>query len=402
MSLSSFTCTFFSFLSSNLQGDPITQKVDARYLSDHLSELIESTLEDLATSRCISIEEDDVSPLNLGMIAAYYYINYVTIELFSMSLTAKTKLRGLLEIVSAAAEFEDIPIRHQEDAILQKIYDRVPVKLETPKFTDPHVKANILLQAHFSRIQLPPDLESDQKTILNRVIQLIYACVDVISSNGWLSPALSAMEMSQMSVQAIWDKDPPLRQVPHFSSEIIQSLKKAGVETLFEFMEMEDDDREKLVPLDNKDMADVAKYVNRYPNVDVQYELSTEEVRQGESIVVRVVLERDADEEEQEEEEEEVGPVVAPFFPTRKDEGWWLVVGNPADKTLLAIKRTTLQKRAQIKLEFTAPENTLGKTPLKLYFMCDSYAGCDQEYEIEIDVLEGAEDEESDGEAMSE
>ena len=30
--------------------------------------------------QCVSIEEEmDVSPLNLGMIAAYYYINYTTI-----------------------------------------------------------------------------------------------------------------------------------------------------------------------------------------------------------------------------------------------------------------------------------------------------------------------------------
>ena len=30
--------------------------------------------------QCISIEDEmDVSPLNLGMIAAYYYINYTTI-----------------------------------------------------------------------------------------------------------------------------------------------------------------------------------------------------------------------------------------------------------------------------------------------------------------------------------
>ena len=30
--------------------------------------------------QCIGIEDDmDVAPLNLGMIAAYYYINYTTI-----------------------------------------------------------------------------------------------------------------------------------------------------------------------------------------------------------------------------------------------------------------------------------------------------------------------------------
>jgi Sec63 Brl domain len=35
----------------------------------------------------------DLEPLNLGMIAAYYYITYTTIELFSSSLTARTKLK---------------------------------------------------------------------------------------------------------------------------------------------------------------------------------------------------------------------------------------------------------------------------------------------------------------------
>lgn len=53
-----------------------------RHLSDHLSELVENTLHDLEQSKCINIEDEmDVAPLNLGMIAAYYYINYTTIGL---------------------------------------------------------------------------------------------------------------------------------------------------------------------------------------------------------------------------------------------------------------------------------------------------------------------------------
>jgi hypothetical protein len=34
-----------------------------------------------------------VSALNLGMIAAYYYIRYTTIELFNSSLNEKTKIK---------------------------------------------------------------------------------------------------------------------------------------------------------------------------------------------------------------------------------------------------------------------------------------------------------------------
>jgi hypothetical protein len=44
--------------------------------------------------QAIAIEDDmDLSALNLGMIGAYYYITYTTIELFSNSLAAKTKLK---------------------------------------------------------------------------------------------------------------------------------------------------------------------------------------------------------------------------------------------------------------------------------------------------------------------
>ena len=42
--------------------------------------LVEETLDDLDKSKCMAIEDEmDLSPLNLGMIAAYYYINYTTI-----------------------------------------------------------------------------------------------------------------------------------------------------------------------------------------------------------------------------------------------------------------------------------------------------------------------------------
>ena len=44
-------------------------------------------------------------------------------ELFSMSLNNKTKIRGLIEIISSAAEYENIPIRHNEDSILRQVWN---------------------------------------------------------------------------------------------------------------------------------------------------------------------------------------------------------------------------------------------------------------------------------------
>jgi pre-mRNA-splicing helicase BRR2 len=40
--------------------------------------------------------------------------------------------------------------------------------------------------------------------------------------------------------------------------------------------------------------------------------------------------------------------VTAPRFPGRKDEGWWLVVGDAKANSLLAIKRVSLAKSAKV------------------------------------------------------
>lgn len=68
-------------------------------------------------------------------------------------------------------------------------------------------------QAHFSRVSLSAELQSDLEMILGRSVGLVQAMVDVLSSQGWLKPALAAMELAQMLTQAVWDKDSVLKQV---------------------------------------------------------------------------------------------------------------------------------------------------------------------------------------------
>uniref|UniRef100_A0A672JRK2 Activating signal cointegrator 1 complex subunit 3 n=1 Tax=Salarias fasciatus TaxID=181472 RepID=A0A672JRK2_SALFA len=365
----------------NLQG------MSHRHLSDHLSELVENTLHDLEQSKCISIEDEmDVAPLNLGMIAAYYYINYTTIELFSMSLNAKTKIRGLIEIISNAAEYKNIPIRHHEDALLRQLAQKVPHKLNNPKFNDPHVKTNLLLQAHLSRMQLSAELQSDTEEILSKAIRLIQACVDVLSSNGWLSPALAAMELAQMVTQAMWSKDSYLKQLPFFTSEHIKRCTDKGVESIFDIMEMEDEDRTALLQLSDAQMTDVARFCNRYPNIELSYEVAEKDnIKSGSPVLVQVQLER---------EEEVTGPVIAPLFPQKREEGWWVVIGDPKSNSLISIKRLTLQQKAKVKLDFVAP--AMGVHNYTLYFMSDAYMGCDQEYKFSADVKEADSDGDSD------
>nr|WCZ58665.1 U5 small nuclear ribonucleoprotein 200 kDa [Seculamonas ecuadoriensis] len=368
----------------NLQG------VSHQHVSDYLSELIESVIGNLESSKCIAVEDDmDLMPLNLGMIASYYYIKYTTVELFGSSLTSKTKLRGLVEILSSASEFDSLIIRKKEDQLLGKLAAHLPLKIDK-RFSDPHAKCNVLLQSHFSRSKLSADLSEDLVEVLPMATRLLSATVDVVASNGWLNPALAAMELSQMVVQGLWNKDPILKQLPHFSDEMIERCKAAGVETIFDVTNLEDEDRARLLgSLSDKQLADVARVCNMYPNVEVTYGIMNDSVNVGGKVTVGVELER-------EDEDPYIGPVYAPRYPTSKDEVWWVVVGDTRTNVLHANKRVTIgAKKTRVKLEFDAPAQP-GDYQFTLFLMSDSYLGCDQEFEIEFNV------EPADAEAMEE
>ena len=316
-------------------------------LSTYLSEQVEQTLKDLSDAKIIEIDEegDTITPLNAAMIAAYYNISFITMQTLLLSLKRSTKLKGVLEIVTAATEFENIQIRRHEEHVLQRIYDRVPVKLSEANFESPHFKAFILLQAHFSRMQLPTDLAKDQEVILRKVLNLLSACVDVLSSEGHLN-AMSAMEISQMAVQAMWDRDSPLKQIPHFEDSVVEACTKSGVKDVIEFMDAMDpnensnyDELVKSMGLNNKQLGDAARFTNeRYPNIELDFELEDpENIASGTPSYVTVNIDRQL-----EEDEEPNLTVHAPFYPAEKTENWWLVIGEESTKNLLAIKRVTI------------------------------------------------------------
>ena len=80
-----------------------------------------------------------------------------------------------------------------------------------------------------------------------------------------------------------------------------------SIESIFDVMEMDDEPRNQLLQLSEAQMGDVAKFCNRYPNIELTYEIQDkDEITNGSQINIAVTLER---------EDEVTGPVVAPFFP---------------------------------------------------------------------------------------
>lgn len=359
-------------------------------LSDHLSELVENTISDLEESKCVEVEDDmDVSSLNLGMISSYYYISYSTVDLFAASVTSKTRIKGAMEIVSASSEFSQLPMRQGERDLLVRMGRHLPQALPSSSdYEDPATKALVLLQTYFSRKNMASDLTSDLKLVLKDSLKLLQALVDVISSQGWLKPALACMELSQMVVQGLWDKDSPMLQIPHFTPETVARLAslKNPVSSVFAVLEMEDDEREAALQVSEVQMSDVATFCNAYPSIDVTFETDvSDDVTSGESVTVVVALQRDVDEED-EEEMASLGKVISSRYPHSKHEGWWLLVGDAGSNTMLTIKRVTIGAASKAKLQFEAPELP-GDYNLTLYLCSDSYIGCDQEYDMPLTVV---------------
>ncbi|KAL6700556.1 Sec63 Brl domain-containing protein [Trichoderma pleuroticola] len=402
--------TTFTYFYRRLLGNPSYYGLTSTThegLSNYMSDLVETTLRELGESKIIEFDEDDgsVAPQNAAMIGAYYNISYITMQTFLLSLTARTKLKGILEIVTSATEFETIQVRRHEDSLLRRIYDRIPVKMAQPSYDSPHFKAFVLLQAHFSRMQLPIDLAKDQEILLTRILSLLSAMVDILSSDGHLN-AMNAMEMSQMVVQAMWDRDSPLKQIPHFSPEVVKVANDFGIKDIFDFMEAmnpeENADYNNLVKrlgLSQKQLAQAAEFTNdKYPDLELEHEvLDADEIRAGEPANLSIKITRNI-----EEEDEHDSTVHAPFYPSKKMENWWLVVGDDKTRNLLAIKRVTIGRELNVRLEYTVPSP--GEHNLKLFLMSDSYIGVDQEWEFSVtaaesmDVDEDEDDEDEDEE----
>jgi pre-mRNA-splicing helicase BRR2 len=138
--------------------------------------------------------------------------------------------------------------------------------------------------------------------------------------------------------------------------------------------------------------------VNSYPSLEVVHEFEeADEYTSTQPIGLRVTLSSGDEEEEEEEEAPNEVAAVAPFYPLKKIPNWWLVVGDSKTKQLIGIRRVTIPKKTlTVELKLSLPAGM--HESLRLYVICDSYMGADQDLGLPtIKVVQGEEsDEDSD------
>ena len=154
----------------------------------------------MGCSSVLQLDEDGykLQPLPLGRIASYYYLAHETARHFRAQLRATSSLLELLEILCNSHEFATLPVRHNEDQVNAELAKALPVDVGSMTMDSSHTKAHLLLQAHFSRQQLPmADYVTDTKSVLDqtiRVLQVSHFFLLLTSVfpiiGGWTVPAL--------------------------------------------------------------------------------------------------------------------------------------------------------------------------------------------------------------------
>ncbi|GME91265.1 unnamed protein product [[Candida] boidinii] len=190
-----------------------------------------------------------------------------------------------------------------------------------------------------------------------------------------------------MIVQGMWETESPLKQIPHFNSEILHICEEKKIETVYDIMALEDDERDEIMkPLDENQLASVAEFVNKFPNIEISYNFANgdDTVIAGTASQIIVEVQRDQDMEDLE--------AVSARYPKIKTESWWVVIGETKTKNIYAIKKATIAKESQqIKMDFTVP--SAGKHNLSIWCVCDSYIDADKEISFELDVADSDSDE---------
>uniref|UniRef100_A0AAR2IX77 Activating signal cointegrator 1 complex subunit 3 n=1 Tax=Pygocentrus nattereri TaxID=42514 RepID=A0AAR2IX77_PYGNA len=170
---------------------------------------------------CLHLQDErTIVPLTYGRIASYYYLKHQTVRMFKEKLKPELPVHELLTILTDAEEYAELPVRHNEDQLNSELAQRLPLQVNPHSYDSAHTKTHLLLQAHFSRAQVPcSDYLTDTKTVLDNAIRICQAMLDVAANEGWLVSALSICNLVQMIVQARWLHDSSLLTLPHIEQQ---------------------------------------------------------------------------------------------------------------------------------------------------------------------------------------
>ncbi|KAJ2369024.1 activating signal cointegrator 1 complex subunit 3 [Coemansia sp. RSA 2610] len=430
----------WTYLYRRLRQNPTYYGVEdasARGVNEYLSKLVLDCFGELERAKCVCVDFDHargavaVAATPLGKIASQYYLSHTTLQTFAARLAALDRahaFRDLLHLLSEAAEWAELPVRHNEDLLNRELARQVPFPLGRGQvdYLSPHAKACLLLQKHLVRGELPSsDYVTDTRTVLDSSVRILQAMVDVAAYLGDAGAALAAVELMQAVKQAALPTYSPLLQLaPSLTAadaRRVAAQRGLKLRCLGDLMAASDQQlRAAFAPL-GADPAAVERWcegVRALPLVDVTVSpgsvfgapgagsgarpaklssLDGLEPQTQYSLAITLAYAAARTQFGRPKMLRERGQAYTPRFGKTQYEGWWAVLAQGDE--LLAVRRISMQsgdagqsrrdggrgERRTVKLMFITPE-TPGAYRLRLVVASDAYMGLDQEYDVDITV----------------
>jgi len=296
-------------------------------------DMVDKSLGELAESKCLEMYPNgDVFSTPLGKIMSYYYLSHKTIRHLVNNAKPSATFSDVLSWMSSATEYDELPVRHNEDLINAELSKNLPLpasSFDNLPMWDPHVKAFLLLQAHMSRIDLPiSDYVGDQTSVLDQAIRIMQASIDVLTELGYLSSCMQMITLLQCIKCARWPTDYPLSVLPGVSIDALSrdqnlpprlqdfsALSQSGFERTM-----------KELQLHPSQVPQFKKVANMIPDLKVDIQNVT-------ALSLTVHLARQSPLTDRD------GKMFAPKFPKSQTEGWFVILCKEGRDEIVAIKR---------------------------------------------------------------
>ncbi|KAI4202102.1 MAG: hypothetical protein LQ350_002769 [Teloschistes chrysophthalmus] len=348
-SLDYLTWTFFfrrlhknpSYYGLEISADEHNTIAAQQLANDYMVELVDRSLAELATSNCIALHSNgDVDATPLGKIMSYYYLSHKTIRHLLKHAKRDASFADVLAWMCGATEFDELPVRHNEDLINAELSKNLPLKADAlglPMW-DPHVKAFLLLQAHFSRVDLPiSDYVGDQNSVLDQSIRIIQASIDCLTELGYLSSCAMMMTLLQCVKSARWPDDGPLAILPGVDLEKERLRHEDGKTRPSSLTEINRLTKQEIhhtmtsIGISTPSAAAAAqKAISYLPDLQVN-------VANTSALGLTVTLSRTNPLAAGQKDYH----VYAPRFPKPQTEGFFVLVADPAKDEIVALKRVS-------------------------------------------------------------
>jgi translocation protein SEC63 len=324
-------------------------------------------------------------------------VMYDTYSWYHHSLSETTVVKSLPEVLAGSAEFRkrNIPTDPDDKKAIASMSTQVKSYMSKPQYNHPVcVKGNILLHVHLLRKMtlLNKQHQDDLKYMLQVSTALIDAMISVCKHQDTLATAATCIEFGQYMTQALWVKDSPLLQLPHFTTEEAKHCKtKAGtmIKSIKEYKELPDDQKKGMVNFTESQRRDVMKFLNIYPDITVTTKVFVDDdeddtIYEGDLCTVQVTIVRN-----NLNDNEKTGLVHAPYFPFPKQEAFWVILGQVTQGKIISIDKVgNPNKKVVHNIKFLAP--AVGHYEFDLLVKSNAYFGMDETIKIQMETLDNS------------